>query len=626
MKEWKICAKRDRRQDRNRYHEEVIRWAIVLIAAIPAAGSEYVSDSTCATCHAGKFASYQGVGMAQSLRRPRAEVLIEDFKNGHFFHKASQTHFQMEWKNGALLFRRYQIDNEGKRFNAIEQIVDWIVGSGHRSRVYLYRTPSGEIFQLPIAWYTEEKSWGMAPGFDRADHDGITRIVRRECLFCHNAYPDVPAGSDAHWMPQVFPATLPEGTGCQRCHGPGAAHVRAAMSGDAVAQVRGAIVNPARLPPRLRDDVCAQCHLQPAVAMIGPRRFERGDYSFRPGQALSDYMLHVDIDEAGRKRDDRFETNHHMYRLRQSACYIKGGITCTSCHDPHQPLKRDTRLARVTSVCLGCHQRHEKKADNVAADDCVACHMPRRRTQDVVHVVMTDHRIQRRPPPGDLLAPIAEHDPDITDVQFLDRDQAPAGSLGDVYRAVTVLRVMPQTKGAADQLAKKLDATTSIVPRFDLISAYLPQRQYKPALEVLQRFGDTTDSDARLRDWRGIAKIGIGETTDGLADLRGAAELAPDIPDFHLNLGAVLHRLHRDSEAIAPLTHAIELRPNFAMALIIRAETFVALDRRNEAIADLRRALEVDPRQKSAYGLIARLLKESGEDAEAARWLRRAPQ
>ncbi|HKO00949.1 MAG TPA: tetratricopeptide repeat protein [Thermoanaerobaculia bacterium] len=185
---------------------------------------------------------------------------------------------------------------------------------------------------------------------------------------------------------------------------------------------------------------------------------------------------------------------------------------------------------------------------------------------------------------------------------------------------------MPQTKGAAVQLAKKLDATTSIVPRFDLISAYLQQRQYKPALEVLQRFGDTTNSDARLRDWRGVAKIGIGETTDGLADLRAAAELAPGIPDFHLNLGAVLHRLHRDSEAIAPLTHAIELRPNFAMALIIRAETFVALDRRNEAIADLRRALEVDPRQKSAYGLIARLLKESGEDAEAARWLRRAPQ
>jgi hypothetical protein len=34
--------------------------------------------------------------------------------------------------------------------------------------------------------------------------------------------------------------------------------------------------------------------------------------------------------------------------------------------------------------------------------------MPKRRTDDVVHVVMTDHYIQRRKPARDLLAPLAE--------------------------------------------------------------------------------------------------------------------------------------------------------------------------------------------------------------------------
>ena len=34
--------------------------------------------------------------------------------------------------------------------------------------------------------------------------------------------------------------------------------------------------------------------------------------------------------------------------------------------------------------------------------------MPKRRTQDVIHVVMTDHLIQRRAPAGDLLAQIPE--------------------------------------------------------------------------------------------------------------------------------------------------------------------------------------------------------------------------
>ena len=34
--------------------------------------------------------------------------------------------------------------------------------------------------------------------------------------------------------------------------------------------------------------------------------------------------------------------------------------------------------------------------------------MPKRRTQDVIHAVMTDHWIQRRPPAGDPLGAIAE--------------------------------------------------------------------------------------------------------------------------------------------------------------------------------------------------------------------------
>ena len=41
----------------------------------------------------------------------------------------------------------------------------------------------------------------------------------------------------------------------------------------------------------------------------------------------------------------------------------------------------------------------------------MTCHMPKRRTEDVVHVVMTDHFIERRPPDRDLLANLAERHP-----------------------------------------------------------------------------------------------------------------------------------------------------------------------------------------------------------------------
>jgi predicted CXXCH cytochrome family protein len=585
-----------------------IALATLACAATLAAGSsDYVADSVCASCHQAKYNSYQGVGMAQSMRRPRPEVLIEDFRHGHFFHAASNTHFEMQWKDGKLLFSRYQLDDRGRRVNAIEQQVDWIVGSGHRSRVYLYRTPSGELYQLPIAWYTQERAWGMAPGYDRAGNDGITRQVRRECLFCHNAYPKQEAGHDAHWSAQAFPAALPEGTGCQRCHGPGGAHVRAAEGAATDADVRKAIVNPARLAPALRDSVCFQCHLLPAVAMFGVRRFERADYSFRPGEKLADYILHVDIDEKGRSKDDRFEINHHGYRMRQSACYVKGGITCISCHDPHQPLKSDTRLANVAAVCLGCHKEHEQKSQRIAARDCVTCHMPRRRTQDVVRVVMTDHKIQRRPPAGDLLAPLPERDPEITGVQFLDRSEAPAGALGELYRAVTVVRSNPRNKEATTHLAGNIGASSSPVPQFDLISARLQQQEFETALKLLDALGKSVDADARLRNWRGLAHAALGSSSDALDDLRAAAQMEPAIPEYQLNLAAVLRRLGKNDEALPLLTRAIELRPNFVTAFILRAETLDALGRRSDAIADVRRAIAVEPRNKRAIELLSRL-------------------
>ena len=189
----------------------------------------YIDDGGCAICHPATFASYQGVGMAQSLRSPANAVPVEDPGKARFDHAASQQHFELVRADDALLFRRWQSDAQGRPINAVEQKVDWVLGSGHRSRVYLYAAPGGELFQLPVAWYAQEGRLGMAPGYDRADHDGLTRRIRRECLFCHNAYPEQAAGSDARWSPQTFPAQLPEGTGCQRCHGPGAAHVRAVV-------------------------------------------------------------------------------------------------------------------------------------------------------------------------------------------------------------------------------------------------------------------------------------------------------------------------------------------------------------------------------------------------------------
>ena len=36
--------------------------------------------------------------------------------------------------------------------------------------------------------------WAMNPGYDRPDHEGFRRPISYDCMFCHNAYPKIPAG------------------------------------------------------------------------------------------------------------------------------------------------------------------------------------------------------------------------------------------------------------------------------------------------------------------------------------------------------------------------------------------------------------------------------------------------
>jgi predicted CXXCH cytochrome family protein len=327
--------------------------------------------------------------------------------------------------------------------------------------------------------------------------------------------------------------------------------------------------------------------------MIGVRRFDRADYSFRPGELLSDYLLHVDIEEDDLRPEDRFEINHHAYRLRQSLCFQKGGITCINCHDPHVSLSKDKRLANVRGVCAGCHEKAHA-GDERAGGDCVRCHMPRRRTQDVVHVTMTDHRIQRRPPSGDLLAPLREREPRIVKVDFLDPKSAPDGALGAAYRAVTVLRAQPANSAAREYLKKAIGAIPDPpkVALDDLVAAELRAHQYAEASKTIAAL---SEDDPQRLSFRSVARIGTGETEKGLDDLRKAVAAQPEVAELQYNLGLVLYGMGKDAEALGPLTRAVELRPNFAAAWIARGKSLERLGRKDEAAADLQTAHAIHP-------------------------------
>lgn len=563
-----------------------------LLVAVLSAAPGYVDDAACGDCHAEQARTYKSVAMSKAFYRPRADRFIEDFEAPPYFHEKSKQYFEMRRRGDQLLFRRWQLDADGTPVNVFEQMVDWIIGSGNHARTYIYRTPGGELYQLPINWYSQSRQWGMAPGYDRPDHEGVQRRIRHECMFCHNAYPhDVAAEPLSYWRPQTFPANLPEGLGCQRCHGPGLEHVDAARAKLDWKAIRASIVNPSRLPRQARNDVCYQCHMQPSVVLSGMRRFGRDIYSFRPGQLLSDYLARIDITEADQPRGERFEINHHPYRLEQSPCFIEseGQLSCVTCHDPHKKVAEADRPAHYRKACMSCHAapHHQDR-------DCTACHMPARRTQDVVHVVMTDHFIRRTPGGPELLQAREEREPLVESI---------VGQENELYRLIPLIRAVGGSKASdvrrLEQLLGEMKPA-EIEPYLDLAMAQLKQRRYLQLEQTAKKILAKDANQPLAIEWLGVARTAQTRNTEEAIRALEQVTKTGSRPESEFNLGLFLAGRGRTEEAMARYRRALEARPNFVAAWVRLGEAQLECGLREEAMESFRRALAIDPGNQRA--------------------------
>jgi hypothetical protein len=234
---------------------------------------------------------------------------------------------------------------------------------------FLYEK-NGGMFMAPFTYYPEAGIWdftvdqphSVPESMDRAAGRHLTDSEVQGCFNCHNTAATV---SD-HFDPEH---STP-GVGCEGCHGPGADHIAAIKSGLAD-QGATMIMNPHHLNPVESIDFCGSCHRT---------------------------WWDVTLSGATGSKSLRFPP----YRIENSRCWGKGDprLTCVACHDPHGPLQRSSSY--YDQRCLSCHQNalgvkatadHPGMPCPVARKDCVTCHMPKARVEDIP-VDFTDHQIR----------------------------------------------------------------------------------------------------------------------------------------------------------------------------------------------------------------------------------------
>jgi tetratricopeptide (TPR) repeat protein len=367
--------------------------------------ASYVGINTCKTCHLDIYETFIETGMGKSFDNASklktsalfgTKAAVYDEKSDFYYHPF--------FSGDTMKMLEFRLKEKDTIYKRIEN-VNYIIGSGQHTNSHMMMR-NGYVTQMPMTFYTQKKQWDLPPGFEDGHNTRFTRKIGLECMSCHNSYPDFVLGSENKY------ASLPNGIGCERCHGPGSIHVKQKSRGEIIdtsKYIDYSIVNPGKLSPDLQFDICQRCHLQGNVVLKNGHSF----YDFKPGQKLSDFMT-VFLPKYSHAEDE-FIMASHADRLKQSKCFIqsqknksqdklrpyKNTMTCVTCHNPHKSVKLQ-KDEYFNTKCNNCHIASssikcnaDKKLLMSVNNNCVSCHMPRSGAIDIPHVTVHDHFIRK---------------------------------------------------------------------------------------------------------------------------------------------------------------------------------------------------------------------------------------
>ena len=321
--------------------------ALALASAAGGGASDFAGSAVCASCHA-EIAERQTASRHAWALRPAAEhPLAARFTTQGAVEIAAG--FAFRFYRTAAGLRVRGVDHAG----TLDHAVEWAFGAGGQGVTFVSQLDREQYLEHSLSFFPEASRFARTPGHEHKPRSleqaaGLVYDGGRSgsgvgrCFECHSTGPVEKDEAGGFHVGEM-------GVRCEACHGPSAAHA-AAPDRSRPRQLGG-------MEPRQQLELCGACHRQP-------------------------------IPSAGVDWSDPWNVRHAPVYLSRSDCFREGGVSCTSCHDPHGPLLAPAR-APYNDRCRGCHASPHDQSP--ARTDCVECHMPPVRPHE--QLTFTNHWI-----------------------------------------------------------------------------------------------------------------------------------------------------------------------------------------------------------------------------------------
>jgi len=601
--------------------------------------ADFVGSGTCASCHVDQYAAWRrsthgtAGGVPGSATNPVR--VIAPF-NGSAIRFRDATVIPRQ-AGGRFEF---VVQRPGERDTTL--VVSGVIGGGHMkgggTQGFLTAWSDGTQRFLPFDWSKDSRTWFCHTGTRaNAGWQPISASMRladcgdwpplrivgdvprfSNCQSCHGSGISARFDSTAErWQTEIRTLAID----CESCHGPAKRHVTLMQSGGARTVDIG-LVPLGTLDKEQSLGTCMGCHALKTRLTAG----------YVPGAKLDDhYSVYLSqlgdtpFTPDGRTRTFAYQEGHYA-----SDCYRNGGMTCTSCHDPHGQGYRTVDGAPIPGrfddrQCTSCHaskessiETHTKHKPASPGSSCVSCHMPYDQQHELgraIKYTRSDHSIAiPRPALDRALGLTGACQGCHTTKSSAELDAQVAawwGTLKPHDPAVSAVLAARDTKSIAEATPLLVPGSTHAMAQMAGLSAWLDRAAVSgepiprdaadrllalaisPQVDVrataLAALHLTRGADPRTRSFL-VDQLTPTATDDKVALRRRWAVVLGGIGDAARTAGAADRAVAAYRAALAVDPTSAPLQVNLGLALAARGDWA-------GAVAAYRRALSIDARQ-----------------------------